>query len=95
MDDGRLLVVCKDDRTLEVIDLETAGIAGAVIASGSTPHEVVATEDGRWAYVPIYSDAPVGSAGSDGRRVDIVDLLTFQRITHGFWVLCQSRPTAN
>lgn len=23
------------------------------------------------------------------------DLLTFQRITHGFWVLCQSRPTAN
>lgn len=80
MNDGRLLVVCKDDRTLEVIDLETAGLAGAVIASGSTPHEVVATDDGRWAYVPIYSDAPVGFPGSDGRRVDIVDLLTFQRV---------------
>ena len=79
MDDGRLLVVCKDDRTLEVFDLETAEPAGAVIASGVTPHEVVATEDGRLAYLPVYGDAPVGSPGSDGRRVDIVDLLTFQR----------------
>lgn len=80
MNDGRLLVVCKDDSTLEVIDLETAGPAGAVIASGFTPHEVVATENGRRAYLPVYSDAPVGSPGSDGRRVDIVDLLTFQRV---------------
>lgn len=80
MDDGRLLVVCKDDSTLEVIDLETSEPAGAVIASGFTPHEVVATDDGRLAYLPVYSDAPVGSPGSDGRRVDIVDLLTFERV---------------
>ncbi len=80
MNDGRLLVVCKDDSTLEVIDLETSKRAGAVMASGFTPHEVVATGDGRFAYMPVYSDAPVGSPGSDGRRVDIVDLLTFQRV---------------
>jgi DNA-binding beta-propeller fold protein YncE len=80
MNDGRLLVVCKDDSTLEVIDLETSRRAGAVIASGFTPHEVVATGDGRLAYMPVYSNAPVGSPGSDGRRVDIVDLLTFQRV---------------
>lgn len=80
MDDGRLLVVCKDDSTLEVIDLETSRPAGAVVASGFTPHEVVATDDGRLAYMPVYSDAPVGSPGSDGRRVDIVDLLTLQRV---------------
>lgn len=80
MNDGRLLVVCKDDSTLEVIDLETSKPAGAVIASGFTPHEVVATDDGRLAYMPVYSNAPVGSPGSDGRRIDIVDLLTFQRV---------------
>lgn len=80
MDDGRLLVVCKDDSTLEVIDLETSRTAGAVVASGFTPHEVVATDDGRRAYMPVYSNAPVGSPGSDGRRVDIVDLLTLQRV---------------
>ena len=80
MNDGRLLVVCKDDRTLEVIDLETSQPAGAVIASGFTPHEVVATDDGRRAYMPVYSNAPVGSPGSDGRRVDVVDLVTFQRV---------------
>ena len=80
MDDGRLLVVCKDDSTLEVIDLETARTAGAVVASGFAPHEVVATDDGRRAYMPVYSNAPVGSPGSDGRRVDVVDLLTLQRV---------------
>ena len=75
-----MLVVCKDDSTLEVIDLETPRRAGAVVASGFTPHQVVATYDGRFAYMPVYSNAPVGSPGSDGRRVDIVDLLTFQRV---------------
>ena len=80
MDDGRLLIVCKDDSTLEVIDLETSRTAGAVVASGFTPHEVVATDDGRRAYMPVYSNAPVGSPGSDGRRVDVVDLLTLQRV---------------
>ena len=80
MNDGRLLVVCKGDSTLEVIDLETLKHAGAVIASGFSPHEVVATEDGRLGYLPVYSNAPVGSPGSDGRRIDIIDLLTFQRV---------------
>jgi DNA-binding beta-propeller fold protein YncE len=80
MNDGRLLVVCKDDRALEVIDLTTADRVGSVIASGVTPHEVVASPDGQIAYLPVYSDAPVGAPGSDGRRVDVVDLVTFERV---------------
>lgn len=80
MNDGRLLVVCKGDRTLEVIDLETAVNLGSVVASGSTPHEVVATDDGRSAFLPVYSDAGVGSPGTDGRRVDVVDLSQLQRV---------------
>ena len=79
MDDGRLLVVCKGDCALEVIDLENGTTAGSIIASGVTPHEVVATPDGRLAYLPVYGDAPLGSPGSDGRRVDIVDLGALQR----------------
>ncbi|MDF2992462.1 MAG: beta-propeller repeat-containing protein [Microbacterium sp.] len=80
MNDGRLLVVCKGDRTLEVIDLETAVHVGSVVASGFTPHEVAATDDGRFAYLPVYSDAGVGSPGTDGRRVDVVDLSRLQRV---------------
>ena len=62
-DRGRL--VLEDDSTLEVIDLETWSAAGAVVASGFTPHEVVATDDGRLAYLPVYSDAPVGLCSTD------------------------------
>ncbi|MGI9824923.1 PQQ-binding-like beta-propeller repeat protein [Agromyces sp. Marseille-Q5079] len=80
MEEGRLLVVCKDDCTLQVHDLETAALAGTVAASGVAPHEVVARSDGRLAYLPVYSDAPVGSPGTDGRRVDIVDLAAFERV---------------
>ncbi|KQM83541.1 YncE family protein [Agromyces sp. Leaf222] len=91
MNDGRLLVVCKDDRTLEVIDLESAATVGTVVASGFTPHEVVATADGRLAYLPVYSDAPVGSPGSDGRRVDVIDLVTLERVA-GIDLDFPSRP---
>lgn len=77
---GRLLVVCKDDLALEVIDLETAARVGRVVSSGAAPHEVAATPDGRLAYVPVYSDAPVGAAGSDGRRIDVVDLRRLERV---------------
>ena len=91
MDDGRLLVVCKDDSTLEVFDLETGTPAGAVVASGFTPHEVAASADGRRAYLPIYGNAPVGSPGSDGRRVDIVDLLSLERVG-GIPIAFASRP---
>lgn len=80
MDDGRLLVVCKDDSALEVIDLGSSRTVGAVTASGTAPHEVAASDDGCRAYLPVYSDAPVGSPGSDGRRVDIVDLRLLQRV---------------
>ncbi|KQQ94665.1 hypothetical protein ASF62_11415 [Leifsonia sp. Leaf325] len=80
MDDGRLLVVCKDDSTLQVIDLATATTVGTVVAAAPTPHEVVATSDGRLGYLPSYSDSPVGSPGTDGRRVDVIDLVTLRRV---------------
>lgn len=72
---GRLLVVCKDDQALDVIDLPTGATAGRITASGFTPHEVAATPDGRLAYLPIYSDAWLGDPGTDGRAIDVIDLV--------------------
>ncbi|MDH6179854.1 YVTN family beta-propeller protein [Microbacteriaceae bacterium SG_E_30_P1] len=72
---GRLLVVCKDDQALEVIDLPSGTTVGSIRASGYTPHEVAATVDGTRAYLPIYSDAWLGDPGTDGRAVDVIDLV--------------------
>ena len=71
---GRLLVVCKDDQALQVIDLPSGTSLGSIRASGYTPHEVAATPDGTRAYLPIYSDAWLGDPGTDGRAIDVVDL---------------------
>jgi len=71
---GRLLVVCKDDQALEVIDLPSGETVGRIRASGYTPHEVAATHDGGRAYLPIYSDAWLGDPGTDGRAIDVIDL---------------------
>lgn len=71
---GRLLVVEKGDRSLGVIDLDSGRRIGGVRASDWTPHEVVATADGKRAFLPVYGDANVGQPGTDGRTVDVIDL---------------------
>ena len=78
MPQGRILVVCKDDQTLDVVDLASGASAGRVRASGFTPHEVAATPDGLRAYLPIYSDAWLGDPGTDGRAIDVVDLVAMR-----------------
>ena len=80
MDAGRILVVCKGDRSLEIIDLERGRSIGGVVSSGDRPHEVAASRDGAVGYVPVYSDAGVGAPGSDGRAIDIIDLVRARRI---------------
>jgi hypothetical protein len=75
LDAGRILVVCKGDRSLEIIDLERGRSTGGVVASGDRPREVAASRDGTVGYVPVYSDAGVGAPGSDGRAIDIIDLV--------------------
>lgn len=72
---GRLLVVCKQAQALEVIDLASGETAGRIRASAFTPHEVAATPDGTLAYLPIYSDVFLGDPGTDGRAIDVVDLV--------------------
>lgn len=70
----RLLVAQKGTRSLAIVD----PVAGTVIASvqegGVTGHEVIASADGRLAYVPIYGNSGVGKPGTDGRNIVVVDI---------------------
>mgnify|MGYP002814507740 CR=1 FL=1 len=62
---GLLLVANKGDHTLGIID-PTAGRQIATVAEdGVTGHEVVASPDGKRAFVPIYGNAGVGKPGTD------------------------------
>lgn len=48
-----LLVLAKTDRTLSVVDPSTLKVTGHV-PSGPDPHEVIASEDGHFAYISNY-----------------------------------------
>src|SRR6185312_8866768 len=41
---------------------------------GITGHEVIASPDGRTAYVPIYGNSGVGKPGTDGTHMVVIDL---------------------
>jgi DNA-binding beta-propeller fold protein YncE len=69
-----LLVANKGDETLGIVDPK-AGLQIATVAEGGTTgHEVIASPDGRTAYVPIYGNSGVGKPGTDGRNIVVVDL---------------------
>jgi YVTN family beta-propeller protein len=71
---GLLLVANKGDHTLSIVDAAACRQLAAVKESGDTGHEVAASPDGRRAFVPVYSTAGVGQAGTDGRLIDVIDL---------------------
>ena len=79
---GLLLVANKGDRTLGIIDLDSGRQLAAIPEGGVTGHEVIASPDGRFAYVPIYGDSGVGKAGSDGSSLVVVDLAARKIIGH-------------
>jgi len=73
---GLLLVANKGDQSLGIIDV-TAGKQVASVPEGAkTGHEVVASPDGRTAYVPIYGDSGVGKPGTDGDHMVVIDIAT-------------------
>ena len=69
-----LLVANQGDRSLSVIDV-VAGKEVAAIPEGEiTGHEVIASPDGRTAYVPIYGNSGVGRPGTDGSLMEVIDV---------------------
>lgn len=69
-----LLVANKGDHTLGLIDPKAGRQIAVVDVGGVTGHEVIASRDGRFAYVPIYGDSGVGQPGSDGSQLAVIDL---------------------
>jgi YVTN family beta-propeller protein len=69
-----LLVVNKGDQTLGIVDPLAEKQVATVAESGITGHEVIASPDGRTAYVPIYGNSGVGKPGTDGRNIDVIDI---------------------
>lgn len=89
--DGLLLVANKNDRTLGIIDPATNTQVAAVPVGGITGHEVVASPDGRRAYVPIFGDSGVGKPGTDGQHIAVIDLAA-RKLSHTFAFASGVRP---
>jgi DNA-binding beta-propeller fold protein YncE len=71
---GFLLVANKGDRSVSIIDAAAGQEVGTVAEGGVTGHELIASPDGRTAYVPIYGDSGVGKPGTDGANLVAIDL---------------------
>lgn len=77
---GLLLVANKGDHTLGIIDPAAGRQVATVEESGVTGHEVIASPDGRTAYVPIYGNSGVGRPGTDGQTMDVIDIAARRRV---------------
>ena len=77
---GLLLVTNKGDHTLGIIDPVLGKQVATVEESGITGHEVIASPDGKTAYVPIYGNSGVGKPGSDGQTLDVIDIASRRRL---------------
>lgn len=71
---GYLLTANKGDQSLGIIDPVAAKQIAEVAEGGTTGHEVIASPDGRLAYVPIYGNSGVGKPGTDGRNMVVIDI---------------------
>jgi YVTN family beta-propeller protein len=71
---SQLLVVQKGDKRLAIFDPANDVLVSLVPLGGNTGHEVVASPDGKMAYVPIYGDSGVGQPGSDGSNMVVIDI---------------------
>ena len=69
-----LLVANKGDHTVSLVDPFAGKQIATVDVKGVTGHELVASPDGKLAFVPIYGDSGVGQPGSDGSNIAVIDL---------------------
>jgi YVTN family beta-propeller protein len=76
---ARLLVAEKGQQSLAIIDPVAGKVLASVPEGGTTGHEVIASPDGRFAYVPIYGNSGVGMPGTDGATIVAIDI-TSQRV---------------
>ncbi len=77
---GQLLVVDQVNHACLIIDVAT-GATLKTVAVGVNGHEAAVSNDGRFGYVPIYSDHIIGQAGTDGSTIDVIDLDSRERVS--------------
>jgi DNA-binding beta-propeller fold protein YncE len=73
---ARLLVAQKGDDSLAIVDPASGTVLATVAEGGVTGHEVIASADGRQAFVPIYGNSGVGKPGTNGSKLVAIDLAT-------------------
>jgi YVTN family beta-propeller protein len=73
---GTLLVAQKGQASLAIVDPVAGKVVASIPEGGITGHEVIASPDGRFAYVPIYGNSGVGAPGTDGTNMIVVDIAT-------------------
>lgn len=69
-----LLVANQGDRDLSILSPASARQVAVVPEWNITGHEVIASPDGRTAFLPIYGDAGVGKAGTAGDHMLAIDI---------------------
>src|SRR5215510_5902640 len=65
---GALLVLNKSESTLAIVDPATLKVL-ARVPTGEAPHEVAASEDGRFAFVSNY-----GTGDRPGNTISVIDI---------------------
>jgi YVTN family beta-propeller protein len=85
----RLLVLNKEEATLHVIDPGSGKALGRV-STGAGPHEVVVSDDGKFAFTSNY-----GTAQAPGNSISVIDLAALKEVRrveiaplsrpHGLW----------
>src|SRR5947207_10082981 len=72
---GLLVVANQKEHTLLLVDPDNRRELAKIVV-GVNGHEVMASKDGRFAYVPIYGNSGVGRPGTDGSKHDVIELNT-------------------
>src|SRR3989442_13509499 len=70
---GLLVVANQKEHTVLVVDPDNRREL-AKISVGVNGHEVIVSNDSRFAYIPIYGNSGVGRPGADGSKNDGIDL---------------------
>ena len=73
---SRLLVAEKGGQSLAIVDPASGTVLASVPEGGITGHEVIASSDGKLAFVPIYGNSGVGKPGTDGKNIAVIDIAT-------------------
>ena len=73
---SRLLVAEKGNESLAIVDPAGGKVLASVPEAGITGHEVIASSDGKLAFVPIYGNSGVGKPGTDGQNIAVIDIAT-------------------